>query len=63
MLENGLEFASGEEYIDTISTGNPSLVIPQQSIGVAVQQSGFTSEGVDGVLGSVETYVLYKSND
>ena len=46
---------SGEEYIDTVSTGNPILLIPNQSIGVAVQQFGFNSDGVDGVLGSVKS--------
>ncbi|KZT32608.1 aspartic peptidase A1 [Sistotremastrum suecicum HHB10207 ss-3] len=39
---------SGTEYLDTVSLG-PSLVIQQQSIGVASTSSGF--DGVDGILG------------
>ncbi|KAM6496767.1 aspartic peptidase A1 [Amanita muscaria] len=38
---------TGTEYIDTVTLG--SIVIPNQSIGVASNSSGFT--GIDGILG------------
>jgi cathepsin E len=38
----------GEEYLDTVSLGN-GLTVKNQSIGVAIESTGFN--GVDGILG------------
>ncbi|KAG2114215.1 aspartic peptidase domain-containing protein [Suillus discolor] len=45
----GSGFFDGTEYTDTVTLGK-GLTIPHQSIGVAVDSSGF-SPGVDGILG------------
>ncbi|KAG6865697.1 hypothetical protein C0993_007883, partial [Termitomyces sp. T159_Od127] len=44
----GSGFFSGIEFIDTVTIAN-GLVIPEQSIGVALSSSGF--EGTDGIIG------------
>ena len=41
---------SGSEYYDTVTLSS-SLVIPNQSIGVADTSSGFDTKEVDGMLG------------